>query len=293
MYNFEITLREVVISLTILIACLTGLMMGTFAIKDSYVGRNDMYDTADVYSTQEYFDFGLAGGTGRAFIYADIVAGNLVSFPELKEDFVYVKRVKQTWDLVTKTRTVTYQCGKNTCTRIETYTEWEWVTHDRVTIHSDTLLINGYEVDYDDVSGIHDHDLELELNMFETSTIGGKEIYEITGWSNDYIEVGNSGIFNSNDTRYYYQVIRPSDIVNGSMFVNFKDRIMTPGETSSFRFYEMNEEELLVHMHKSPVGWYIFMWTFGIIITSGLIFGFYYLDNAWLNKKKERDYRSY
>lgn len=119
--------------------------------------------------------------------------------------------------------------------------------------------------------------------MFETSTINGKEIYEITGWDDDYIEVGNSGIFHSNDTRYYYKVIKPEDIVNGSMFVHFNDRFMTPDNGTVFRFYDMDELELSKTLRKSPVGWYVLIWTLGVLITSGLVYGFYYLDNNWLH----------
>ena len=61
-------------------------------------------------------------------------------FPELNDEFVYIERVKQEWELVTKTRIVTYACGENTCTRTEIYTEWEWVTRNRTTYHSEKLV---------------------------------------------------------------------------------------------------------------------------------------------------------
>lgn len=276
------TKREIIISISIILIAIAGMLAITFSVSNSYIDKNQKYDTA-LLVEKERFDYALDTSPGHAFIHADITASNLVSLPELKDNFVYIHRVKQTWDYVRKSRTETYKCGKNTCTRIVYYWVWEWVTHDRVTLHSDKLLINGYEVEYNEIVGIQDYDLKLSLDMFETTSIDGKEIYEITGWDDTYIEVGNGGIFNSNDTRYYYKVIRPEDIINGSMFVRFTDRIMEPDDSSKFRFYEMDAGELSKTLHKSPVGWYVLIWLLGSTITGFLVYGFYYLDNHWLH----------
>lgn len=146
------TKREIIISVSIILIAIAIMLGITLSVSNSYIDKNQKYDTA-LLVERDRFDYALDTSPGYAFIHADITASNLVSFPELKDDFVYIQRVKQTWDLVIKTRTETYRCGDDTCTRVVTYTEWEWVTHDRTTLHSNTLLINGYEVDYDKVVG--------------------------------------------------------------------------------------------------------------------------------------------
>jgi hypothetical protein len=128
------------------------------------------------------------------------------------------------------------------------------------------------------------------MNMFSATSINGKHLFEVTsGWSTSYIEVGNSGIFNSNDTRYYYNVIRPEDIINGSMFVKFENREMVPDGSSAFRFYKTPVEELSTELRESPVGWYVLIWMLGSALTAGLVFLFYYADNHWLHGKEERE----
>lgn len=282
MNNFEITLREIIISLTIIGIGIAAMIFTTSKIDDSYVGKNDIYLTAGIYNDQTEFDYGLNGGTGYAFIEGDVEPVGSVTLPELKGEYVYIKRVKECYSAVTKTRTVTYSCGKNkTCTRVETYIDYEWVTKSKDYFHVDFFTINGYTIKWDDISTPWDSWMDLDGKL-NSSVIEGSSGFEFQSlWGGDYFT--DRGSWNNvGDIRYSYKVITFDDVEDGSIFVNFENSEMEPGE-STYKVYDMTPEELSVYILKSPRGWKIFTWVAGSIITGALVFGFYYLDNRWLH----------
>lgn len=273
--NMDVTAREVILSISVVLLFVAIMIMFTFYTQNVYVGRNDIYDTADIYEKDD-FNFALAGSTGRAFIDAEITVDEFVTFPELENNgYVWVERVEQKY--TQHTRLVSYKCGDSTCTRPETY--WTWDVTDRDKIHVDNFYINGYQVDWDEVNVPGDYTISPSGNIDNTMSINNDKINDI---GSTYVGVSED-LF-QRDTRYYYQVVKLTDMDNGTVFVNFEDEQMAPGEGSTYKMYDsVTPEQLRIDLQKSPIGWIWFIWTFGSIVMGGILFGFYYLDNRWLN----------
>lgn len=277
--EFEITIREIIISISMLLLGVFFILLITNEIKDSYVGINDEYLTADVYNTQDQFDFGLSGGTGPAFIKASITTDTTVSLPEITEEYVYISRVKEKYS--PHTRMVSYPCGKNTCFRTETYYSWDVVEQN--TQHVDYIYINNYKIDWESIRGIDTKVTKLTDVIDKSIEISGKSIKKV---DSKYVIISTSLI--ERKTRYYYKTIKLDDIKDSALFVNFENGEMKPEKSDKFHIYtNTNTEQLADKIMKSPAGWYALVWVLGLIVTGTGIFIFYYAENNWLHERKQ------
>ena len=85
-----------------------------------------------------------------------------------------------------------------------------------------------------------------------------------------YIET----IKESSHVRYKYYGVETKH--TGTIFTNLKD-----GTINDTHFYNgKNIEETIEYVEST--GGEIFFWIFWIVLTGGLVFGFYYIDNEWL-----------
>lgn len=64
----------------------------------------------------------------------------------------------------------------------------------------------------------------------------------------------------------------------GTIFTELKNKTIQ----NSTRFYERNIEETMDALRSNGTVKQISFWIFWIVLTGGLVFGFYYLDNEWL-----------
>ena len=237
--DFEITLREIIASITIVaVMFLIGFVIAG-KIEAHQMDKNAKYNKAVHITDPEMFRYGMDTNLGNAFVYGNLQAVDPVTYPELGGAYLYVEKVKERY--TRHTRTVHHSNGKTSWTTTETY--WTWDKIGSENIHSNNIRF-----------------LEIEFPY-------GKVVVP----SGDYIET----IKESSKIRYKYYGCPKEHI--GSIYTVLKDGTIV--DNTEF-FKNANIEEALKRK-TSGVGLWLF-WIFWIVLTVGAVFGFYYLDNKWL-----------
>ncbi|WP_024295011.1 hypothetical protein [Lacrimispora indolis] len=237
--DFEITLREVIASVTIVaVMFLIGFVIAG-KIEAYQMDKNAEYNKAVHITDTEMFRYGMDTSLGNAFVYGNLQAVDPVTYPEIGGEYLYVEKVKERY--TRHTRTVHHSNGKTSWTTTETYWTWDKVGSEN--IHSNNIRF-----------------LEIEFPY-------GKVVIP----HSEYMET----IKESNKIRYKYYGCPKEH--TGSIYTFLKDG--TIADNTEF-FKNMNIEEAL-NQKTSGIGLWLF-WIFWIALTGVVMFGFYYLDNGWL-----------
>ncbi len=237
----EITKREIIFSSIIIgVMLIIGLVLSD-KISDSIVDRNEVYNKAIHIEDNELFEYGMRTNVGNSFVYGDLIAVDPVSYPELEGEYLYVEKVKERY--TQHTRTVTYKCGKTTCSRVETYWTWDRVGSEEK--KSDKVTFLGVEFDF---------------NQFLVP-------------SDEHLTT----IKESSHVRYKYYVVPTT--VTGTIFTDLRDKNIG-GNVSIYE--NMTIEEAYDYLITGEWGLLWLFWILWIIATGGAVYGFYYLENEWL-----------
>lgn len=141
------------------------------------------------------------------------------------------------------TRTVTYtDANGHTQTRIETYWTWDTVDVDKIKCKEITFLGVKFDSNKIDIPG---------MNYINT-------------------------IKESSHVRFKYYGTGTKH--TGTIFAELKDKTIQKGTN----FYKDCTIEDTVKRLETGVGGLVFFWFFWIILTIFCVYGFYYLDNRWL-----------
>lgn len=241
--DFEITKREILASISIIAVMLLLGVLISAKISEHQMDKNEVYNKAVKIESQELFQYGMDTNVGNAFVYGDLKAVDTVTYPEIGGEYMSVKKVKERY--TRHTRTVTKTRTKSDGTT-ETYTEeeeyWTWDAIDRWSEHCKTVTFLGIEFDYGQIHEPREHHIDTQ-----------KESYYIR-----YVYYGS-------DTDY-----------TGTIFTSLKDKTINNTEFFNGR----NIEETVAHLESG--GGVIIFWVFWILLTDGCVFGFYYIDNKWL-----------
>lgn len=238
--DFEITKRELLASISILVIML---LIGIFLsgkIKEEQMDKNEIYNKAAKIESTALFQYGMDTNIGNAFVYGDLKAIDTVTFPEIDGEYIYVKKVKEKY--TKHTRTVTYKDSNgNTKKRKETYWSWDYV-------NSEDKKCN--EVSFCGIT--------FNVNKFN---IPGTYCIDT--------------IKESSHIRYKFYGVKTE--FTGTIFAELRDK--TISEHTDF-YSNKNIEQTVEYLKSS--GDEIFFWIFWIILTCGVLYGFFYLDNNWL-----------
>ena len=163
---------------------------------------------------------------------------------------MYVKKVEKRYER--HTRTVTKEDSKgNTYTETETYYEWD--VHDTESKHISNIKFCGVVFPYEKIV--------LPESKY-ICTVQGNRVFS---WkSSEYVRVKFE----------YYGV---STKHTGTIYTKLKDGNIT----DKSKFYENYSIEQTLEYLTSDA-WIIVFWILWIILTIVAVFGFYYLDNKWL-----------
>jgi hypothetical protein len=270
--NFELTIRELVVSILILIIGIAFIFLGCRIIDKKYMDYNDKFIKANIIEDQEMFDYCLNTERGLSSSFAKIEADNFVSFSEVYKDFLYVERIKEEYTMHTST---------DSDGNIETYYTW-----DRVETKSkqvDYIVVNGIKVNMSDVfiktRKVDLKETEVNLKDYDLDYEGFKSyLYE------------RSGIFHfSGDVRYRYEAMTLDDIYekgNTSFLCSFENKELHLYE-KLYKFYNMTPKELRSDSMKTTDVPKILL---SIAVSAIFIIGicvFIYLENNYLNNNKE------
>ena len=241
--DFTITVREIIASISIIaVMILIGILISE-KISEQQIDKNEIYNKAVKIDSSELFQYGMNTNIGNAFVYGDLEAVDTVSFPEIEGEYLYIEKVKERYTQHTRLVTKTRTVNGKTQSYTTTETYWTW---DRV----DSEEQKAKKISFCDI------------------------IFSI-----DKIELPNSEYIDtvkeSSNIRYKYYGIGTK--FTGTIFTDLKNK--TISDNTSF-YNNMTIEETVNYLESS--GGVIMFWIFWIILTGACIFGFFYIDNRWL-----------
>ena len=241
--DFEITPREIMASISIIaVMILIGVLISS-KISEAQIDRNEIYNKAVKIESTDLFQYGMDTNVGNAFVYGDLKAVDTVTYPEIDGEYMYVEKVKEKYTKHTRTVTKTRTVNGKTQTYTTTETYWTW---DRV--ESEDKKCN--EVTFCGIT--------FNVSKFDIP-------------SSHHIGTINE----SSHIRYKYYGVGTEFI--GTIFTDLRDKTIT--DNTNF-YNDMNIEETVERLQSS--GGEIIFWIFWILLIGGCVFGFYYIDNNWL-----------
>lgn len=239
----EITKREIIASIS-LISIL--LVIGFFISEKITNSQNDAdaeYFKATHIEDPELFQYGMDTNIGNAFVYGDLKAIDTVSYPEIKGEYMYVEKVKEKYTRHTRTVVKTRRVNGKSKTYTDTEVYWSW---DKINSEDKTCK----EISFCDVT------FPSEKITFPVSM---------------HIDT----IKESSHIRYKYYGVPTKH--TGTIYTKLSDGTI-PDNT---QFHEDTTIEELLESYTSHFGNILF-WIFWILLIVAVVFGFYYLENNWL-----------
>ena len=241
--DFEITKREILASISIIaVMILIGVLISG-KISEHQMDENEVYNKAVKIESTDLFQYGMDTNIGNAFVYGDLEAVDTVTYPEIGGKYMYVKKVKERYTEHTKQVAHTITVKGKSQTYYTTETYWSW---DRV----DSENAKCKEISFCGIT-------------FDSNKFGIP--------STNYIDT----IKESSHVRYKYYGTKTK--FTGTIFTELKDKTIS----DNTYFYNNKNIEETVDCLESEGGEILF-WALWIIVIIACVFGFYYLDNKWL-----------
>lgn len=145
MHKFEVTFREVVVSVVIVILMIAVGFPITEKIYNNATENNEKYfKSLKINDDENMFEYALNTNIGNTLAYGKFKANEPVSDKMIKGKYFAIERIQENY--VMKTRTVTYTSNGKTKTRTETY--WTWEEVDRVQANTKTFNFLGKDFSY-------------------------------------------------------------------------------------------------------------------------------------------------
>lgn len=242
----EITKREIIASITIIAVWICfGMLIGG-KIDEWQQDKNAEYDRAARITERELFEHGMETNLGNAFVYGELKAKDPISYPELKEKYSYIRKVKERYTMHTRavTKTRTNANGKTeTYQETETYWTWDEIHRESQKAKDFTFLGNSFS--------------EKKINLPGA----------------DYIET----IKESSDIRCKYYGI--PEVMKGTIYTELSEGTIKDDS----QFYDGKTIEEVTEELESGAGAVAF-WVIWMIALICFVYGFYKMDNRWLNR---------
>ena len=240
--DFTITQREIIASVSIIAVMILIGVLISGKISEHQMDKNEMYNKAVKIDSTELFQYGMDTNVGNAFVYGDLEVVDPVTYPEIGGEYMSIEKVKE--EYTKHTRTVTYKDSNGkTKTKKETY--WTWDKVDSEELNCSKVKFLGIEFNYGQIYDPYENQIEI--------------IYDDS----------------DNDIRYVYY--GSGTKYTGTIFTELKNKTIS----SNTKFYNgMNIEETIEYVQAG--GGEIIFWIFWIIFIGFVVFGFFYIDNKWL-----------
>lgn len=241
--NFEITKREILASISIIaVMILIGVLISS-KISEHHMDKNEIYNKAVKIESTDLFQYGMDTNVGNAFVYGDLKAVDTVTYPEINGEYMYVEKVEEKYTKHIRTVTKTRTVNGKAQSYTTTETYWTWDE-----VGSEDKKCN--EVTFCGIT--------FNVDKFDIPSP-----YHI------------DTIKESSHIRYQYYGVGTE--FTGTIFTDLRDK--TISDNTNF-YNAMNIEETVKHLQACS-GEIIF-WIFWILLIGGCVFGFFYIDNTWL-----------
>ena len=243
--DVEITPREIIASITIIaVMIIFGFIIGDKIQTHEMEIQQEYITAVQINEDVDMFKYGMKTNIGNAFVYGDWKAVDTVTHDFLSGEYSYIERVREEYCRHTRTVTKTKTVNGKTKTYTETEVYFTWDVNDRVEWHSQTIAFLGVEFPY----GLIDRPATHHIDTEHAST----------------------------KVRYQYYAA-PAEAV-GTIYANLSDNTI-----SNVDFYINNSIEKVYDSLTTSFRVPLF-WIGWILLTIAAIFGFYYLENNWLEE---------
>lgn len=243
MYDFEVTKREILVSIAIIAIMIIFGVMIHGSIEDSLMLKYQEYNTAlQINKDADMFKYAMSTNIGNAFVYGDLKCVDTVTYDEIGGKYSYVKKVKERYTMHTRTVTKTRTVNGQTQTYTETEVYWTWDVVDSWSKHCKKITFLDVEFDY------------------------GKIDFPSAGYITTIQESGT--------IRYKYYG-SPTKC-KGTIYSNLKNNTINDTQF----YHNATIEETIERLESNA--WLVLFWIGWILLTGGLVFVFFYIDNWWL-----------
>lgn len=239
----KITKREIIFSVVIVCVMLIFGIVISEKINDGLMTKYQQYNTAlQIESNADLFQYGMRTNVGNAFVYGELAAVKSVTYPEIGGEYASVTKVTERYTQHTRTVTKTKTVNGKTQTYTETETYWTWDEIDRDHVHVSTIAFLNNEFPY----GTIDYFPERHIDTLDAG-------YHLRN------------VYYGSELSY-----------EGTLYANLADDTIT--ETS---FYcNKTIDETIEYLETE---WQLVLfWILWIILIGLSVYGFYYIDNKWL-----------
>lgn len=241
--DFTITKREIIASISIIAVMLIIGVLISNKISEHQMDQNEKYNKAAKIESTDLFQYGMDTNIGNAFVYGDLEAVDTVTYPEIGGKYMSVKKETEKYTMHTRTVYEYDDKGNVTGSYEEVYYTWDNIRNDTLSCNNVKFL--GIEFDYGQI--------------YKPYRSYIKTIYDNYDSDIRYVYYGS-------DTKF-----------TGTIFTKLKDKTIS----DNTKFYNgMNIEETVEYLQSG--GGEIIFWIFWILLIGGCVFGFFYIDNNWL-----------
>lgn len=241
----EIKKREVIASVVIVALMLIIGFAISEKIRQGLLEDYQVYDTsAQIDDDKELFEYGMETNIGYAFVYGELKTLDPVSYPEISGEYSYIKKEEQKYQKHYRYVEKEYKDSKGKKhTRKEEEEYWTWDTMRTDSKTATKISFLDVEFAYEKIPFPSSH----QINIVKTG-YHKRNVYYGTGTN-----------------------------FQGTIFTSLKDN--TINET---KFYKNQTIAETIENLETGIEIVIF-WIFWILLTIGLVIGFYYLENKWLD----------
>lgn len=241
--TFEITARELLFSVIIVILMLTVGLFISEKISSAVDEKNQKYEqAAKIDGDKELFEYGMRTDIGNAFVSGTLRAEDPVSIPEIDGEYAYIKKVKEKYTRHTRTVNDYDKDGKKCGEHTETYYTWDAVSHENFTCSKISFL---------------DHEFDYDIIHFPSAK---------------YLET----IKESSKIRYVYYVTETE--YKGTIYAKLENRTISG---ASF-IEEKGVNEAVEYMCISQTAGVAIFWIVWVFFIGIAVYVFCYLDNIWI-----------
>lgn len=246
----EITKREIIVSVAIIAVMMIIGFFISGKITDYQNDKNAEYQKALQIEDSELFKYGMKTNVGNAFVFGDLEAVDTVTYDEIGGEYLYVEKIEERYER--NEREVVKEDDKGN-KYIEKEVYYEWNTEDRESRHSKEIRFCGIVFPYGKIQ-------IPSANYIKT--INGNKVYSWKSGENVKLRFK------------YYGVDKKC---SGTIYTKLENQ--TISDRSSF-YINCTIEETLKKC-TSGIG-LVFFWIAWIVLICIVVYGFYYLDNRWL-----------
>lgn len=249
----EIKLREIAMSVAIV---LVMIFLGTLIdgkIVQSVLDSNEKYYSAtQIVYDENRFEYCLRTNKGNVLIEGPFSAATPITHADVSGEQLYIKVRRERYTQHQRTVYEYDEKGNITGSHIEIYYSW----------------------DYHSSDAWYPETVKLYNSVFNFGKFDYPEVL-LTGWYNNSPWVGN--------IRYRYSGYGTN--FNGMVIANFSDNTIynfdKGGGSIPITFFTV--EKYIENLEGNVTSSRVLFWIAWMVLTGGIVVGFYYLENRWLD----------